>query len=155
MTPILSSVMKSGRIAIVALTLGAATITAMPAQAQSQSEPSINFQLGLGNGKSGGSMSFSTESQRGGMQFNQGKNHGRVIIDECLTNRQVERGLRDYGFRNVDVVRNLGRDRVLAVASWRNRDYSMKVDKCSGQVYDVKRLKKFRGQPGFNLQFNF
>lgn len=31
----------------------------------------------------------------------------------------------------------------------------MKVDKCSGRVYDVKRLKKFRGQPGFSLQFNF
>lgn len=142
MTPILSRVMKSSRIAIVALTLGAATLTAMPVQAQS--EPSFNFQLGIGKGGDAGSMSFS-----------QGKKQGRIIIDDCLTNRQVERGLRDYGFRNVDIVRNLGRDRVLAVASWRNKDYSMKVDKCSGEVYDVKRLKKYRGQPGFNLQFNF
>lgn len=145
MTPILSRVMKSSRIAIVALTLGAATLTAMPVQAQS--EPSFNFQLGIGKGGDAGSMSFS--------QGNQGKKQGRIIIDDCLTNRQVERGLRDYGFRNVDIVRNLGRDRVLAVASWRNKDYSMKVDKCSGEVYDVKRLKKYRGQPGFNLQFNF
>lgn len=139
MTPILSSVMKSSRVAIVALTLGAATITAMPVQAQS--EPQFSFQLGIDGGNS--------------KSFSQGKKQGRIIIDDCLTNRQVERGLRNYGFRNVDVIRNLGRDRVLVVASWRNKDYSMKVDKCSGEVYDVKRLRKFRGQPGFSLQFNF
>jgi hypothetical protein len=140
MTPTLSTVMKSSRAAIVALTLGAATLTAMPVQAQS--EPQFSFQLGIGGGSDGQSYSM-------------GKKQGRIIIDDCLTNRQVERGLRNYGFRNVDVIRNLGRDRVLVVASWRNKDYVMKVDKCSGRVYDVKRLKKYRGQPGFSLQFNF
>ncbi len=140
MTPMLSTVMKTSRAAIVALTLGAAAITAMPAQAQS--EPQFSFQLGINGG--GDAQTFS-----------KGNRHGRPHFDRCLTNRQVERGLRDYGFRNVDVIRNLGRDRVLVVASWRNKDYAMKVDKCSGRVYDVKRLKKFRGQPGFSLQFNF
>ncbi|WP_055049259.1 hypothetical protein [Devosia sp. A16] len=140
MTPMLSTVMKTSRAAIVALTLGAAAITAMPAQAQS--EPQFSFQLGINGG--GDAQTFS-----------KGNRHTRPHFDRCLTNRQVERGLRDYGFRNVDVIRNLGRDRVLVVASWRNKDYAMKVDKCSGRVYDVKRLKKFRGQPGFSLQFNF
>lgn len=140
MTPILSTMMKSGRAAIVALTLGAATITAMPVQAQS--EPRFSFQLDINGGNSA-------------QTFSRGNRHGRIIIDDCLTNRQVERGLRNYGFRNVDVIRSLGRDRVLVVASWRNKDYVMKVNKCSGRVYDVKRLKKFRGQKGFSLQFNF
>lgn len=143
MTPILSTVMKSGRAAIVALTLGAATITALPAQAQS--EPSLNFQLGMGN--DGNTMSFGQGQRKRG--------NDRFFIDRCLTNSQVERGLRHYGFRNVDVIRNLGRNRVLVVASWRSRDYSMRVNKCTGEVSNVQRLRKFRGQPGFSLQFNF
>ncbi|MBL8593188.1 MAG: hypothetical protein JNK01_10915, partial [Devosia sp.] len=89
MTPILSTVMKSGRAAIVAVTLGAATLTAMPVQAQS--EPQFSFQLGIGGGNDA-------------QTYSKGKKQGRIIIDDCLTNRQVERGLRQYGFRNVDVI---------------------------------------------------
>ena len=129
---------KTSRAALVALTLGAATVTALPAQAQSS--PSFNFELGIGSNGSG--MSF-----RGGNK--------KPRLDRCLTNRQVERGLRHYGFDDVNVVRSLGKNRVLVIAEWGIRDYSMKVDKCSGRVYDVERLRHRRGMPGFNFQFNF
>lgn len=130
---------KTSRAAIVALTLGAATVTAMPAQAQSS--PSFNFELGIGNGERG-------------MSFSHGKKP-RWDRDRCMTNRQVERGLEHRGFDDARVVRNLGRNRVQVIADWGRRTYAMKVDKCSGRVYDVERLRHRRGTPGFNFEFRF
>lgn len=132
---------KTSRAALVALTLGAATVTAMPAQAQSS--PSFNFELGIGNGDRG-------------MSFGFGNNNGhRWKRDRCMTNRQVERGLEHRGFDDARVVRNLGKNRVQVIADWGRRTYAMKVDKCSGRVYDVERLRHRRGTPGFNFEFRF
>lgn len=140
MTPTLSRLSAVGRAAIVALTLGAATITAMPAQAA----PSFSIEFGVGDRADG--PSFRNDRHRN-------NRHNR----SCLTNRQVERGLRHYGYRDAHVVKNLNRSRVLVVAEKGRRDYSMKVNKCTGTVYDVERLR--RGgrnvRPGFGFQFNF
>jgi len=152
---------KSGRAALVALALGAAAVTAMPAQA---AEPSFNFQLGIGNN---GGVSGFERNNNGRRDFDRWK-----PINRCLTNSQVERGLSNYGFDDADVVRSLSRNRVLVVAEWNGRFYSMTVDKCSGEVYNVKRLRRgydfFDGPPkngprggmgfekdGFSFQFNF
>ena len=59
MTPVFSSLMKSGRAALVALTLGTAAIAAMPVQA---AEPSFNFQLGIGD--DGGVMGFELNNNK-------------------------------------------------------------------------------------------
>ena len=129
------------RAALVALTLGAATMTAMPAQAQSG--PSFSFQFGAGN-------------DHGGMGFSFGNGHNKKWQKyRCATNWQIERGIERLGYRHADVVRNIGKNRVLVVAQKGHRDYVMKVNKCTGDIYDVKRLKHRRGQPGFSLQFNF
>jgi hypothetical protein len=149
MTPMFSTVMKTGRAALVALTLGTVAMTALPAQAAS--EPSLNFQLGIG--RDGGVMGFEFGNRgRGGRDFSP--------IRTCLTNRQIERGLERYGFDDADVVRNTGRNRVLAVASWNGRYYSMTVNKCSGEVSNIKRLRRGfdyddrgRGRPGGNFGF--
>jgi len=128
MTLTLSTLKKSGRAAMVALAMGAVSMTAMPAQA---AEPSFNFQLGIGN--DGGVMGFELNS----------KNKKKFSpIKKCLTNRQVERGLEWYGFDDADVVRRLSSSRVLVVAEWNNRYYSMTVNKCTGEVYNVKRLRR-------------
>jgi hypothetical protein len=133
MTPILSSLMKSSRVALVALTLGAAAVTAMPAQAQS-----FSFQLGIGNG--GDVLSFGLGNRRG---FHP--------IRVCLTDRQVIRGLRHFGLRNIDIIDHISRNRVLVEATFHGRDYRFKVNKCTGQVYDVRRLKKHKNyDDGFN-----
>ena len=129
MTLNISTLKKSGRAAVVALAMGAVGLTAMPVQAAS--EPSFNFQLGIGN--DGGVMGF---------DLNKKSKKGYFPIKKCLTDRQVERGLEYYGFDDADVVRKLSKSRVLVVAEWNNRYYSVTVDKCSGEVYNVKRLRR-------------
>ena len=158
MTLSLSTLQKSGRAALVALAMGAVSMTAMPVQA---AEPNFNFQLGIGN--DGGVMGF---------ELNKKNSKKWKPIKKCLTNNQVERGLEWYGFDDADVVRRLSNTRVLVVAEWNNRYYSMTVNKCSGEVYNVKRLRRGhdfwdgprKGGPkggfgyekdGFSFQFNF
>ena len=158
MTLTLSTLKKSGRAAVVALAMGAVSMTAMPVQAAS--EPSFNFQLGIGN--DGGVMGF---------ELNKKSKKGYYPIKRCLTDRQVERGLEYYGFDDADVVRKLSTSRVLVVAEWNNRFYSLTVNKCTGEVYNVKRLRKgydfYEGphkgpkngfgfqKDGFSFQFGF
>jgi hypothetical protein len=160
MTFTLSTFKNSGRAVLVALVMGATAVTAMPVQA---AEPNFNFQLGIGD--NGGVMGF--ELNKKNNNFKKWK-----PIKKCLSNGQVENGLEWYGFDDADVVKNLGKNRVAVIAEWNNRFYSMTVDKCSGEVYNVKRLKKgydffdgpHKGGPkggmgfekdGFSFQFNF
>lgn len=149
MTPILNTLIKSGRVALVAMTLGAATVTAMPAQAQSN--PSFNFQLGIGN--DGNVLSFGF-----------GNKKGFHPIRNCLTDRQVINGLRHYGFRNIEIVNRLSRTRVQVEASFRGRDYRMTVNRCTGEVTNIRRVgghnppprpRPFNDGPGFGFGFQF
>lgn len=159
MTLSLSTLKTSGRAALVALAMGAVSMTAMPVQAAS--EPSFNFQLGIGdNGKVLG------------FELNNKKSKKWKPIKRCLTNNQVENALEWYGFDDADVVRKLSSSRVLVIAEWNDRYYSMTVNKCTGEVYNVKRLRRgydFWDGPrksgpqggfglekdGFSFQFNF
>jgi hypothetical protein len=157
MTLTLSTLKKSGRAALVALAMGAVSMTAMPVQA---AEPNFNFQLGIGN--DGGVMGF---------ELNKKSKKGFFPIKKCLSNSQVEHGLEWYGFDDANVVKKLSSSKVLVIAEWNNRYYSMTVNKCTGEVYNVKRLKKgydFWDGPhkgpkngfgyekdGFSFQFNF
>lgn len=155
MTLSLSTLKKSGRAALVALAMGAVSMTAMPVQA---AEPSFNFQLGIGN--NGGVFGF---------ELNNKNKKKYYPIKKCLTNSQVEHGLEWYGFDDADVVKKLSKSKVLVIAEWNNRYYSMTVNKCTGQVYNVKRLKKgfdfYDGdgpnggfgfeKDGFSFQFGF
>ena len=145
MAPIFTTFKNATRAGVLALALGTASLSAMPVQAQ---EPSVNFQLDLGNGA--GTQQFGTEARRGGG----GGRHDN--FRGCLNDRQIVRGLSSYGFRNVDIRRNLGRDRVEVRGSYGRWTYSMRVDRCSGRVDRVERLRpSFPGGGGFGLQFNF
>jgi len=136
MTPILSTVMKSGRAAIVALTLGAATLTAMPVQAQTGS-PSFNFEFGI---------------RGGGDSFSYRFDNGRRFRGECLTNNELRRGLRRLGWEDVRFVDRRG-VRVKVVADWGRRTYAMTINRCSGRVTDIERLRRSY-TPGFRFEFN-
>lgn len=131
---------SGGRAAIVALTLAGATLGALPAQAQSG--PSFNFQLGIGPG--GNSFGF---------DLNDGakKRMNKFPRNFCMSDSQVERGLRNYGFRNVDVVRHLSKSRVQAIGDWNRRTYVMTVNKCTGQVTNIERVRR---RPGFGFGFS-
>ena len=134
MTQILTTIRKSGRAAIVALTLAAATFTAMPA-AQAQS---FNFEFGI---------------QGGGNNFSYGIDRGRRVQRECLTNNELRRGLQRRGWDNIRFVDRRG-VRVKVVADWRRSTYAMTINRCNGRVTDIERLR--RGyRPGLNFQFSF
>ena len=137
MTPILSRVLKSGRAAIIAVTLGAAAFTAMPVQAQS-GNPSFNFQFGIQGGGDGFSYRF---------------DNGRRFQRDCLTNNEIRRGLRRMGWDDIRFVDRRG-VRVKVVADWGRRTYAMTINRCTGRVSDVERLRRPYG-PGFRFQFNF
>lgn len=134
MTSILSTVMKSGRAAIVAVTLGAAALSAAPVQAQS-----FNFEFGI---------------QGGGNSFSYGFDQGRKFKRECLTNREIRRGLNRAGFDDIRFVDRQG-VRVKVIADFGRRTYSMTINRCTGRVSNIERLRRGHGGPGFGLQFNF
>lgn len=139
MTTIMSTLKASGRAAIVALTLGASVFTAVPAMAQPT--PSFNFQFGIGSdGKP--SVGFGVDSGRDYDDY-----------DRCLSNRQIIRGLRDEGYRDIEIVSELRRNRVGVVARYGRHYYSMRVNRCTGEVDRVQRLRGFR--PGLSFEFKF
>ena len=155
MAPILNIVKNTSRAAIVALALGASAMTAMPAMAQGQGGgPAMTLQLDLGNG--GGNRG---EAQTFGPQ-GQG---GRVIVPDhrpghgpsrfCMDDRQIRRGLSAHGFDNVRVRRDLGRNRVEVTGAYGRWTYSMRVDRCTGYVDRMERMRPGRG--GFGFQFDF
>lgn len=140
MTHILSRLKKSGRVAVVALALGAASVAALPAPAMAQSS-SFSLQLGGGDG----SLTFRFGDDR----------YDRERVRICLTNAQIRRGLRAHGYRNIDIVRELRRNRVEVVASYGRSWYRLQVDRCTGKVRVIERLRRGFPSGGFGLQFNF
>ena len=138
MTKMLSFLKTSGRAAIVALALGVpAYVVATPAVAQ----PSFNFQFGVGpDGKP--SVGFGVDSDG-----------YRVRPQVCLTDRQIIRGIRDEGYRDVQIVEDLPRNRVGVIARDGRTWYSMRVNRCTGEVDRIQRLRNFR--PGLSFEFRF
>lgn len=142
---------KTGTRALVvaALIAGTAFAGAAPAQAQS-----FNFDFGI----NGGGSSFSYGFGSGGKKFKR----------ECLTNREIRRGLNDSGFYDVEIRGDSG-VRVRVVATWEenDRDYSMRVNRCSGKVTDIERVRGGNGggkgpgkpsgpsKPGMSFQFSY
>jgi hypothetical protein len=133
------------RAAVIALALGSGAMATIPAQAQQG--PAFSFNLDI----PGGAMTFG-----GGNQFNSQSaprhhgNNGR----RCLTNREIRRGIEARGYDRVEIRRDLSRNRVEVAGQSGNWLYSMRVDKCSGEVDRVQRIRRVQGG-GFGLQFNF
>lgn len=134
MSTTLSTLRKSGRAAIVALALGAVSFTPMPAMAQS-----FSFEFGIDGG--GSSFSFGTNRR------------GDRIRRDCLTNNEIRRGLRREGFDDIRFLDRSGR-RVEVIADYGRATYRMTVNRCTGRVSNIERLRRHR-RPGFGLQFNF
>lgn len=76
------------------------------------------------------------------------------VSDKCLSNRQVRRGLRAHDFDNIDIGRQLSGDAVEVMANYGGSLYRMSLDRCSGKVSNVERLRR-NGLGGFGLQFGF
>jgi hypothetical protein len=148
----LQTLKTTGRAALVAVALGATAFTAMPAQA---AEPSGSFSLQFGNGGNHGGpkffgRGFGFGGGNGGITLHFGD---RDFFNYCLTNRQIERALDDRGFNQVRIVKS-GDRKVIAVGKWSGRWYEMRVDRCTGKVDHVKRVKQ-RNNGAFSITLNF
>lgn len=138
MTKMLSFLKTSGRAAIVALALGS---SAFVATTPTMAQPSFNFQFGVGpDGKP--SVGFGVDSDG-----------GRIRPQVCLSDRQIIRGIRNEGYRDVEIVEDLPRNRVGVIARDGRTWYSMRVNRCTGEVDRIKRLRNFR--PGLSFEFSF
>jgi hypothetical protein len=129
------------RAAIVALALGGSGVATIPAQAQQG--PAFSFNLNIPGGQ--GAVTF------GGGNGLGSQNGPR---QRCLTNREIRRGIEANGYERVEVRRELQRNRVEVDGQNGNWLYSMRVDKCSGEVDRLERIRRVQGG-GFGLQFNF
>lgn len=114
----MNKLMSIGRAAVVAVTLGAASIAAMPAQA-------AQFTIGL-NG--GGTFNFGNGNIT--LQFGQA----------CLTNAQAKEGVRNAGYTQVQIVKNLGNNKVVIVAKKNGKWWQMRVNKCTRVVDKIQRV---------------
>ena len=143
---------KTGTRALVVSALIAATAVAGAAPAQAQS---FNFNFGI----NGGGSSFSYGLGSGGKKFKR----------DCLSNREIRRGLSDAGFYDIEI-RGASGVRVRVVATWEDndRDYSMNVHRCSGKVTDIQRIRggggkgpgkpsypSYPSKPGMSFQFSY
>tara|TARA_R110002020_G_scaffold347168_1_gene560897 strand:+ start:414 stop:908 length:495 start_codon:yes stop_codon:yes gene_type:complete len=150
------------RAALVAIALGATGLVAAPAFAQSGS---AGFSIEMHGNGGGSGFGNGRHGDRG-----YGWNDGGM---RCLSDREVVRGVRAYGYDRVEITRQLRGDRVDLRAVKRNWVYAMRVDKCSGDVSRLDRLGRasggyrggrreggFRNDAGFDgggfgFQFNF
>ncbi len=142
MTHLMSTLMTSGRAALVALTLGVVALSASPASAQA-----FNVQFGVGpDGRPSVGFGVNTDDDRRG-----GPRRGYRCLD--LSDRQIERGMAREGYREVEVVEDLPRNRAGVIARDGRVWYSMRVDRCTGEADRIQRLRNYRS--GMRFQFNF
>jgi hypothetical protein len=145
---------SAGRVTLLAVALGATTFATAPAQAATfvqtaqSGGPQSSFSLQVPGG--GDNQTMQGQQNRG---FAPGEPHPGGNF-WCLTDRQIRRGLADYGFRDVRVGRPVGFNRVEVRAVYGRWLYSMRVDRCSGRVDRVNRLRPAFGA-GFGLHFEF
>ncbi len=142
MTQFLTVLKSTSRAAVVALALGGVALTAMPAQAAG---PNFSIQLGGGG--------F-------GIQLNNGNNYNKKKYDYsyfdedyCMNDKQVRKALYSKGWDDVKVGDDYDDLRVIVVASWDDVWYKMRVNRCTGKVDKVQKLKKPKNN-NFSLYLN-
>lgn len=140
MSPILHNLKSGVRAAAVAVALGATALVAAPAPAMAQGL-SFNFDFGIAGGDNSASFELNSRGVR--------------VRRDCLSNREIRRGLSRAGFDDIRFI-DESRRRVFLIAEWEenNRDYSMNVHRCTGRVTDIEPVRR-RPNSGFNLQFSF
>jgi hypothetical protein len=129
----LMNTLKAGVVAI-ALT-GTALTAAAPVQA---AQPTFGFQLNLGGG-SGIVLHFGDDD----------------YWDFCRTNKQIIKGLNNKGYKQVKIVKESNKNnKVWAVGRKNGSWWQMRVDRCTGKVDQVKKIKT-NNNNSFNLTFTF
>jgi hypothetical protein len=159
--PLTSRLRAALRAAGLAAAIASTALIAMPAQA-APGDPDFSFRLQI---PGGGSMQFGNPPDRNGPGYNGGPRFGGPGYrgDYCLSNREVFRQLRDYGFFDIRDYREMPRHRASVTASYGRWAYYVVIDLCTGEM-NQRRLhplgppSPFPGGPrngpggGFGLQ---
>jgi hypothetical protein len=120
------------------LPLAAAVLAMFAVLPSSAAEPGFRLDFG------GGSFSF-------GLPFAAGAAPASAA---CLADRDIRSGLNRHGWSDVRLRRDFGGGRVEVLARNQNWIYSMRLDRCSGEVDGIERLRPVLGE-GFGFQFDF
>jgi hypothetical protein len=111
-----------------------------------------------------GGVGLATPTQAAGLSFTFGNGvmHNGVVLrfrnghfdnNYCLSNTEIRSQLRGKGFRDVQVIRTLGRQAVLAVGRKGTHWYQLTVNPCTGAV-DQQRIRRSpNGNFSFTLNF--
>lgn len=131
------------RLAVIAVAAGTIAVTALPAQAAPQLGQSLNLGLEV------------TKPQAMQQHLQMKKKSGS--FDDffwCLTNKQIRKGLRKAGFDEIDFVKELKHHRVRVEALYEDDGwvYSMRIDRCDGEVDQIKPLYEY---DDFDIDFDF
>ncbi len=140
---------NTARALFAAALIGGTAMAAIPAQAAGASSFSFSFNTGNGLG-------FNIPNGNGYSQNDRGWRHDRRVF--CLSHSEIRSGLRDYGFHDIRFGREWGR-KIDVEASRGRWDYTLKVDKCDGQVSQIRRQARYRVMPhehssSVSLNFN-
>lgn len=73
---------------------------------------------------------------------------------ECLADREIRNSLKRHGYTDVRLRRDLGGDQVEVLARDDGWIYSMRLDRCNGEVDRIERLRPTLGE-GFGFQFDY
>jgi hypothetical protein len=131
------------RIAAVAIAVIGIAATAVPAQAA----PALGGSLEL---------DFGVAPPAGDDQVQFKKFGGDDDDDDwCydLTNKQIRKGLRNAGFEDIDFIKDLSNNRVRVEALYEDDGwvYSMRIDRCDG---DVDKIKALYEADDFDIDFD-
>lgn len=128
------------RIAVLAVLAGSIALTAIPAQAA----PTLGGSLSLG-----APAAPQVQQDAGGGTTTMMKKQGYDYdydYDDCdewgLTNKEIRKGLKKAGFAEIDFVKELKKHRVRVEALYEDDGwvYSMRIDRCDGEVDQIKPL---------------
>lgn len=124
---VLTLLKQTGRAAMLAVVLAGTAMSAAPAQAA----PLQGFSLDVK--PQGG-------DQKQLQQFKKKQFGPNEFFNWCLTDKQIRKGLSQYGFDDVDIVSYLSKNRVRVEAVWDDWMYSMRIHRCTGVVDKIKKL---------------
>ena len=125
----LNLIRQTSRAAVLAVVLAGTALSAVPAQAA----PNLNGGFSLDVKPQGG-------DQKQFQQYKKKQFGPNDFFNWCLTDKQIRKGLINYGFEEVHIVDHLGKNRVRVQAIYGDWYYSLRVHRCSGVVDKIKKL---------------
>ena len=126
------------RVAIVSLALSGVALTTLPAQAAPSLGDALKLDLGVAPPADGGGTTTMMMKKSGGDSYDYDDDYWCAD----LTNKQIRKGLKKADFDDIDFVKELKHNRVRVEALYEGDGwvYSMRIDRCDGEVDQIKPL---------------